>query len=390
MDALFPTPQPPHFSYWEIMSHFRDIDLCIIGSGIVGLTSAIYCKEREPSLQIVVLERGAFPSGASTKNAGFACFGSVSELLADLRNQSEELVFERVQRRFTGLQLLRQMLGDAAMGYDTCGGSELFTAAQEDLYERCLAFIERYGPVLKGITGMSDTYVIDDKRIDTCGFMGVRHMIHNQAEGSVRTELMMDALLAKTRKLGITIINGLDVAAVTEELEGVSIALGNGHVIRSSMAHIATNGFAQELLKDADVMPARAQVLITTPIEKLKVRGNFHMDEGYYYFRDVDDRILLGGGRNIDLVGETTSETGITERIQQKLETLLREIILPDSGYKVAHRWSGVMGVGQTKDTLLKRVSPRVTCGVRMGGMGVALGTLIGKESAQLILGTEG
>jgi glycine/D-amino acid oxidase-like deaminating enzyme len=47
--------------------------------------------------------------------------------------------------------------------------------------------------------------------------------------------------------------------------------------------------------------PARAQVLITKPIDSLKIKGTFHMDRGYYYFRNIDNRVLIGGGRNLDL-----------------------------------------------------------------------------------------
>jgi gamma-glutamylputrescine oxidase len=389
MDALFPTPQPPHFSYWEITSQFRDVDLCIIGSGIVGLSTAFYCQLMRPSLRILVLERGSLPAGASTKNAGFACIGSASELLADFRIQSEEEVMERVRRRFEGLQQLRHIFGDKELGYEACGGFELFAEEQEDLFEQCRSFMDRYNPMLKKFTGLESTFVVDDQRVGQFGFRGVTHMVHNRAEGSVRTDLMMNALLARTRMWGVSVINGLNVVSVSEDLHGVSIVLGNGHVIRAGMAHVATNGFAKELLKDEDVQPARAQVLVTTPIDGLKVQGTFHLEEGYYYFRNVDNRILLGGGRNLDLEGETTSETGITAQIQLRLENLLTDVILPGVDFSIAHRWSGVMGVGTSKDTLLKRISPHLTCGVRLGGMGVALGTLIGKESAEMILGAK-
>jgi len=78
-----------NLSYWELQTYFKNIDLTIIGSGIVGLTAAIESKKKFPSLKVIVLERGILPSGASTKNAGFSCFGSVSELLSDLKNTSE-------------------------------------------------------------------------------------------------------------------------------------------------------------------------------------------------------------------------------------------------------------------------------------------------------------
>ena len=133
------------------------------------------------------------------------------------------------------------------------------------------------------------------------------------------------------------------------------------------------------------VKPARAQVLITNPIPDLDIKGTFHLDQGYYYFRNIDNRILLGGGRNLDFKGETTTELGQTELIQNRLETLLKEVILPRTEFTVAHRWSGIMGMGSSKRPIVEQLSTHVYCGVRLGGMGVAIGSLIGQELADLV-----
>jgi hypothetical protein len=50
------------------------------------------------------------------------------------------------------------------------------------------------------------------------------------------------------------------------------------------------------------------------------------LDQGYYYFRN-GDRILLGGGRNLDFDVENTTEFAQTEIVQNKLEEL-KEVIL--------------------------------------------------------------
>lgn len=50
----------------------------------MGLNAAIHLKKKHPIAKVIVFERGSLPSGASSKNAGFACFGSPSELLDDI------------------------------------------------------------------------------------------------------------------------------------------------------------------------------------------------------------------------------------------------------------------------------------------------------------------
>ena len=58
---------------------------------------------------------------------------------------------------------------------------------------------------------------------------------------------------------------------------------------------------------------------------------------------------------------------------------------LPDKEFKIAHRWSGIMGIGNSKNPIVTQLSENVYCGVRLGGMGVAIGSLIGKELAELV-----
>ena len=118
---------------------------------------------------------------------------------------------------------------------------------------------------------------------------------------------------------------------------------------------------------------------------RLKVKGTFHYQGGYYYFRNIDGRILFGGGRNIDFDGETTTEMQNSDNIMSALKEMLGNIILPDSQYTIDYEWAGIMGVGKDKKPIIKQIDDNTFCGVRLGGMGVAIGTLVGKELANLI-----
>jgi len=117
---------------------------------------------------------------------------------------------------------------------------------------------------------------------------------------------MMEALLQKVQTLGIKILNQVDVKGYSEGQNSVKIET-NAFTFTSANLFIATNGFASAL-GISNVQPARNQVLVTKPIKDLQIKGTFHLEEGYYYFRNIDQRILLGGGRHLDLKGETTTE----------------------------------------------------------------------------------
>ena len=375
----------PNQSYWEIASFFKNIDTLIVGSGIVGLSAAIHCKEKEPSKKVVLVEKGTLPTGASTRNAGFACFGSMTELMDDLEQQSESEVFALVERRWRGLSRLRQRIGDSPLGYREWGGFEVFRKEEKNIAEKCQAKMDDFNRAMRSITGQKETYQVANQQIAQMGFAGIDTMLVNTAEGQIHTGEMMRNLLAIARSLGVEIYNGLGVEAIEDDGTQVAIKTDAGWSIIAQQVLVATNGFARQLLPELAVQAARNQVLITEPIPNLPVKGCFHYDRGYFYFRNIDNRILLGGGRHLDKEKEATDTFGLTSFIQKALLDLLENVILPDQKTKIAATWSGILGVGDEKNPIIQRISPNVVVSVRMGGMGVAIGTLVGEEGAELL-----
>jgi gamma-glutamylputrescine oxidase len=370
-----------NLSYWEIKQFFRLYDLIVVGSGIVGLSTAISFKEKKKNAKVLIVEKGLLPDGASSKNAGFACFGSPGELLSDLESMSDETVWETVQMRWDGLMMLRKRLGDKGMDYRAYGGYELFR--EKISYEKTAEKLGELNKAVHAITKKKSTYSII--RAEKLPLKGIKGAFFNRLEGQIDTALMMQNLLTLASQLGITILNNVQVKTIFEKQHFVHLETNLG-VFTSKKTVIATNGFASGLLNLKDVKPARAQVLVTEPLPGLKIRGSFHFDKGYYYFRNIDKRILLGGGRNLDFTGETTTEPGISRIIQDSLEKHLRDMILPDKDFKIERRWSGIMGVGLEKKPIIKHVSANVIAAVRMGGMGVAIGSLVGFQAAKKAL----
>lgn len=376
----------PQLSYWEVNQYFKQIDRLIIGSGIVGLSAAIYLKECHPDLSVVLVERGSLPTGASTRNAGFACFGSPTELLDDLSKHSEDEVFGLVEKRWKGLQQLRKRMGDAAMEYKEWGGYEIFQQKDTKDYQQCMDQLDYLNKQVASIVGSKTVFQNADSRISDFGFSDVAHLLVNTAEGQIHTGKMMKALIVKARSMGVEIINGLEVSQLQSTEAGVVLLFANGWELKVPKVLVCTNGFAKELIPEIAVVPARNQVLITSPIPDLKIKGCFHYDQGYYYFRNIDSRILFGGGRNLSPQLEQTNSFGTTSLIKEKLKELLNSMILPQQSISIERWWSGILGVGDHKLPIVKEVSPNVVVAVRMGGMGIAIGSLVGEEGALHLL----
>jgi len=373
-------------SYWERETFFKNIDIAVIGSGIVGLSAAIHLKTLDPALQVVILERGTLPIGASTRNAGFSCFGSMTELLDDLSHASEAQVLEVVEKRWRGLQRLRALVGDENLDFKMLGGYEMFTHEEDSIFQECLERMPEFNEKIGHITGWKEGYKVVDDRIDSFGFKGVRHLILNQPEGQVNTGKMMSALLRKAQEAGVQIFNGFAIRHLEDSTQGVHIETESGWSIRVPRVLVAVNGFAQKLLSMAEVQPARNQVLITQPIPDLRMEGCFHYDKGYYYFRNIDGRILLGGGRNLDLERENTDEFGANKLIRQALIQLLETVVCPGQATQIDSWWTGILGLGPVKKPIIEKFSSNITVAVRLSGMGVAIGTLVGQEGAELCM----
>lgn len=374
-----------HLSHWETDSWVGSCDYLIVGSGIVGLSAALRLRELNPDAEIRVVERGALPTGASTKNAGFTCFGSLSELQDDLQHSSKDEILALVDQRWKGLQKLRNRIGDKCLRYESVGGYELFGSKDQASYRHCIDAMEQWNRDLRPVIGIDEVFRKTDEKIGDFGFSGVESLIQNTQEGLIDTGRMMRELLRQVQAAGVLLLTGAEVVAIEPAPNEVRVRTANGWELRARQVIVATNGFARRLMPELSVAPARAQVLVTEPIEGLAFKGGFHLDRGYYYFRHLNGRVLFGGGRNLDVAGESTDTIALTDLIQNELERLLKQVILPGKDFEIAHRWAGIMGVGESKSTILKNIGARITCAVRLGGMGVAIGMQVGEDAADMV-----
>ncbi len=374
-------------SFWEksTLQHYTHI---IVGSGIVGLSTAASLLEKHPSAEVLILERGLLPQGASTKNAGFACFGSLTELQAEIAQYGEAATVERVHRRWEGLQKLRNRLGDTPIGLELSGGYELLLEEDGTFIQDLDELNDLLFPIFQ-----QEVFFQRPEWIKRFGFSTehVQSLIYNPLEGHLDIGKMMRTLIQYVQRKGANLWNGVEVKALQEKENQVALeiyhhATQRNYTLSAEQAMVCTNAFATALVPDLAIVPGRGQVLITEEIPDLAFRGSFHFDQGYYYFRNHQNRVLFGGGRNLDFETERTTEFGSNDLILEDLKAKLSEIILPQRSYQIAGNWSGIMGFTPDKRAIRKAISERVFVCAGLNGMGIALASTLGDELADQVL----
>ena len=366
-------------SVWENETFYAHKDVIIVGSGLVGLWSAYYMKKAAPNAKILVLERGIIPTGASTRNAGFACIGSATELLADARTSGEQSMLEIVAMRYEGLERIKKVFSNKEIEYERHGGYELITEAQYGKLKQLKNDLGWLNIILRKAIKDQKTFRIADKKIKDFGFKQTSHLIESRAEAQLHSGKLLQALLRKVQSMGVMVMTQTEVKGFEKTGDKITVQTNLPLSFSADQLLICTNGFASQLLPKIDVIPVRGQVLVTSPIKKLHFKGAFHFDEGFYYFRNLSgNRVLLGGARNKAIQAENSGTMATTDLIQNELERFLKDVILPKQKYTIEHRWSGIMGMGSGKFPIIKRIEKNVYCAVRMSGMGVALSPVVG------------
>jgi len=371
-------------SYWE-KSQMLHYDFTVVGGGITGLFCALSYRDKYPKATIAILERGLVSSGASTKNGGFACFGSLTELIDDSLKMDSDKLLDLVQLRIKGLECLRKTLGDSAIDYQPLGGHELFFDSQP----KALESLDYFNKLLKPIFGKT-VYSLNNKKIKDFGFSKnhISNLVENPFEGQINTGKMMNALRSKINRSDISFFSNAEVTNVEshKNYQDLVILLGD-HTIKLKCHKLAicNNAFAKRFFPHIDINPGRGLVIVTKPIQNLKVKGCFHYNEGYYYFRNIDNRVMIGGGREQNIEMETTTEFGINGDIKKTLIEDLQKFILPIQKSTLEFEWSGIMAFGKNKRPIIKKHNENCAMGVRLGGMGISIGSMVGKKTAELL-----
>ena len=356
-------------------------DVCVVGGGIAGCSTALHLAER--GYKVVLLEGRRIAWGASGRSGGQAIFGfaagqdklvaqvgrAVAKRMFDVSVEALDLLKERVERHAldcdlhwgqmhvatkprheTELQAWRDELA-ADYGYTT-----LRWLGREDV--RALLATERY------TGGLYDTR------------SGHLHPL-NYTLG----------LAAAAVAAGATIHEGSQVTHV-EHGDTVVVHTAEGRV-RARYVALCCNAYMDELSPRlrARIMPVGTYIVATEPLSQSRIEALMHDNIGVtdvnwvldYFRRSADHRLLFGGRVSYSGLDPLNTERATRARMLRVFPQL--------ADVRIEYAWGGFVDITMNRAPDFGRLAPNVYYLQGFSGHGIALTGMAGKLVAESIAG---
>ncbi len=356
-----------------------DVDVCVIGAGLAGLTVAREVARRGWSVS--VLEAGHIAGSASGRNGGMVLPGFAEE---------PERIIERVglERAKTlwalsldGLDYVRNAIEDTAMpGVEPVdGGIYVQRAEGIERAERAAALLgETFGTEVEvwDIDQVRDV-LKTERYFQALHFPDAFH-IHplNYALGlAAAAEADGARIFEHTRALAI------DPAGVRKRIDTTGARVRAHHVVMAGSAQLAP---LFPLVADA-MMPVVTSLAVTAPLGD-RLRAAVGYAGAVVDTRGVPGYFRIVGGDRLMWGYSVASRGGAPDRIGREMRRDIRRVFPQLGDVEISHAWSGVMGYAMHKMPLIGEVSPGLWVATAFGGHGLNTTAMAGDLVARAIM----
>ncbi len=370
-------------SFWQRSSKNLpeiDCDLCIIGAGITGASTARWLKRVAPRMRVAIVEARTIAAGASGRNAGMVLAG-----LADHYDRMIEVLGRAVAREAWQATLdhqrhLSEIFPDDghSVRLERCGSWRVgFEASEREHLELSAALLRDDG-------FPAEYHAADPLDRGFHGALGI------DSDAGVHPVLVVEALIAAA---GADVYRNCEVIELKSEDGHVSVQT-SGATFRARRVIIAANAYAPRIdsFFELLVTPHRGQILVTAPVGRRVLDRLVYAHHGYIYFRQLPDyRFLIGGWRHEFAEREMGFADETSADVQQALGKFLGRYFPELSGVAVESRWAGTMGFspdGLPIVGVLPR-DERISYAVGFTGHGFGLALEVTRRLVNLILAGE-
>lgn len=337
-------------SYWQksvkptitetpIINLSKKYDVCIIGAGIAGLSTAYWLQKNDPHLKIIIIDKFFLGAGASGRNAGFLTCGSAEhfqKLVSTLgiTKALEIWKFSELNHQL----LMTEIIQDEPDSVDyKKTGSCTVAAAPSDW--------ERYQNLSQTMTdsGIKVELINEKYLAKNYGVHGFSGAIQYMNDALIHPVKLLHKIKSKLQRTDF--ISNTEVFKIEPQTTSVIIHT-NQINIECSQVFSCLNSLTSDLFPDFKklILPQRGQILLTEQLPQF-VQGPCYLTKHLCYFRQLPSgELLIGGFRNLALEAENTAVDETTAAIQDALTDFTKSYFKIPADIKINHRWSGIMG----------------------------------------------
>ncbi|MEN6543586.1 FAD-binding oxidoreductase [Parvibaculum sp.] len=356
-------------------------DVCVIGAGFTGLSTAIHLAER--GFSVIVLEAERVGWGASGRNGGQLGTTHRKDQQALETMLGREWAHRLWSLAVDGLSTVKGLIANNAIDCDLKPGI-LHTAWKEREAPELRAEVEHmqreYGvTTLRYVPADEAHEMVATKRYHGAILdMGGAHLHPlNYCLGLARTAVAKGVRIFENSR--VTDIAKTDPARVTTEQGSVTA----GHVVLACNAYLGN--LAPRIA--GHIMPVNNFILATEPLGEAGARALIRDDVGVqdtkfvidYYRLSADHRLLFGGGENY------------SGRLPRDLAAFVRKPMLrvfPQlKDVRIDYAWSGTLAITLPRIPDFGRIAPNIFYAQGYSGQGINIATLAGKLLAEAVAG---
>ena len=357
-----------------------DVDVCIIGAGFTGLSSALHLVESGYS--VAVLEASRIGFGASGRNGGQLINSYSRDIDVIEKRYGSDVAKALGDMAFEGGNIIRERIEKYAMDCDYRPGGIFAAITEKQLkeLEEKQALWQRYEH--------DKTIILDQSQIQaeiqTDSYVG--GMLDNGCGHFHPLNFVLGEAAAIESQGG----------QIFEQSPAISINRGEVSIVRTPQGQvnakfliIAGNAYLGSLVPElaAKSMPCGTQVVTTEPLGEETAKAlipnnycvedcNFKLD---YYRLTGDNRLLFGGG--------TTYGGGDPASIEQFLRPHLEKTFPHLKGVKLDYIWGGDFLLTLSRLPQFGRLEDNIYYAQGYSGHGVTSSNLAGKLIAEAMKG---